>query len=186
MTIKALSLLLSVVASAAAGIDLTPTTTERMQAGMKFTELNFKENGRRITYEQPRGWSYSGGGAQIKFTPPNLTLAQSGIDQVPLPAPQTFDEETKKALQQKTLAAAPPDSQNVALVSEALNPAVINKLPTYEVVVSYQAFGQEFMLSVIYLNLPDTQLRFRTLARKQDFEKVHAAFRSSIFSWQWK
>ncbi len=41
-------------------------------------------------------------------------------------------------------------------------------------------------MSILYLNLPDTQLRFRTLARKEDFEKVHAAFRGSVFSWQWK
>ena len=62
---------------------------------------------------------------------------------------------------------------------------VLNQNHTYEVIVSYQAFGQEFMMAVIYMNLPDTQVRFRSVARKDDFEKVHTAFRRSLFSWQW-
>lgn len=187
---KTTALLLLIIAAfidtVRAAIDLTPTTTERKQAGVTFQELNFRENGRRITYEQPRGWTYSGGGPRIRFVPPESTQAYAEIDHVPLPAPQNFDEPTKKALQQQTLASVPPDSQNVAFVAEALNPVVLNQHQSYEVTISYQAFGQEFMAGVIYVNLPDTQLRFRTVARKADFEKVHTAFRRSIFSWQWR
>ena len=185
-TLLALLLAAAAIVPARAGIDFTPTVTERLQAGIKFQQLNFKENGRPITYEQPRGWSYSGAGPRIRFVPPDAPQAQADIDQSPLPAPQTFDEPTKKALQAKTLAAVPAESSHVVFVSEAANPVILNKLPTYEVTVSYQAFGQEFAMSVLYLNLPDTQLRFRTVARKADFEKVHAAFRASIYSWQWQ
>ena len=182
-------LLLSTFALAApfaqAGVDFNASTSERMLAGIKFQQLNFTENGRRITYEHPRGWAYSGAGSRIRFTPPGLTQAFAEIDQTPLPAPAPINEDVAKALQQAALASIPPDSLTPALVSEAVNPFRVNNHETYEAVLSYGAFGQEFMMGVIYVRLPDTQLRFCTVARKADFEKVHEAFRSSIFSWQW-
>ena len=185
-TVATLVLAAAGITVAKGAIDFTPTVTERKQAGITFQQLNFKEKGRVITYEHPRGWAYAGGGGGIKFTPPGLTQAYAAIEQTPLAAPQNFDEEVKKALREKTLASIPPDSQSVTLVREEADPVVVNDNHSYEVVVSYQAFGQEFMTGVIYVNLPDTQLRFRTVARKADFEKVHAAFRRSIFSWQWQ
>lgn len=184
-TLVGLSLLVVANVSRAA-IDFTPVPTEFMFSGVKFQQLLFKDNGRTVSYTQPRGWSYSGGAAKIRFTPPDVPQAQAEIEQSPLQAPQKFDDETKKALQQKTLAALPPDSANVTVVSEEMNPLLVNGNDTYAITVAYQAYGQEFVTSVLHLNTTDTQLRFRTTARKADFEKVHAAFRGSVFSWQWK
>ena len=171
--------------SANAGIDFTATEVERTLSGIKFKQLVFQQDGKKIGYQPPRGWSFTGGGSRIKFIPPEIAQAQGEIDQVQLSAPQSLDEETMKTLQRKTLESVPADSRQVTLVSEEKNPLLINKNETYEVTVSYQAFGQEFQMSVLYMNLPDTQVRFRTTARKADFEKVHKAFRGSIFSWQW-
>ena len=55
---------------------------------------------------------HAGGAGRIRFTPPGLNQAFAEIDQVPLPAPQNFDDETKKALREKALGSMPPDSQN--------------------------------------------------------------------------
>jgi hypothetical protein len=188
MKVRFLTLLLAagVSASAQGGIDFTPAVGERELAGIKFPQLYFKDNGRTVIYEHPRGWSYSGGGPRIKFTPPELTQAFAEIDQVPLTAPQNFDEPTVKALRAKTLSLVPPDSQSVVIVSEQPDPVLVNNNHSYEFIVSYNAFGQEFMMGVVYVNLPDTQLRFRTTARKPNFQTMHDAFRGSIFSWQWK
>ena len=182
-----LALFCAVASLAHAGIQFNPRVIETTTPmGFKAQYLTFSENGRSITYEPPTGWTPGGGGAAIKFTPPNLTQAVAEIDQAPLAAPQNFDEETKKALRDKTLAAVPRDSQNLAVVSEELNPVVLNHNHSYEVIISYQAFGQDFMMAVIYMNMPDTQVRFRSVARKDDFETVHTAFRRSLFSWQWQ
>ena len=187
MAKSVLALLCAGVASVHAAIEFKPHVTEATTPmGFKAHYFTFSEKGRAITYEAPRGWTHSGGGASIKFTPPGLTQAVAEIDQVPLSAPQNFDDETKKALREKTVASVPPDSQNVTAVSEELDPVVLNNNHTYEVVISYQAFGQEFMMSAIYMNMPDTQVRFRTVARKADFEAVRALFRRSLFTWQWK
>lgn len=183
---KASPLLLALVAmSVQASIDFTPERTDRVLDGVKFQQLVFHENGRSITYEQPRGWTYNASATQISFTPLNIALAQASIEQSSLPAPQNFDETTIKNLRQQVIDSVPPSSRNVTITSEEKNSVIVNRHETYEVTIAYEAFGQEFQRSIVFLNLSDTQLRFRLTARKQDFEKLHKAFRGSIFSWQW-
>ena len=184
---KSLVLLLSLigVTSIQAGIDFTPTTSERELAGIKFKQLRFNHNGRVVTYEQPKGWKYSGGGNSLKLNPPDPLRADAEIDQSRLEVPQNLDEETIKALREQVLASVPKDSQNVTVVSEEKNPFRINNHETYAVTISYVAFGQEFQRWVLFMNLPDTQVRFRFTARKAEFEKAQKAFRGSLFSWKW-
>lgn len=177
--------LVAFAASAHAGIDFRISFGETKLDGLIFKHLIFHENGKKIIYEQPAGWNYTGDASRIRLTPPNLSQAQADIEQSPLRAPQNFDEATIKSLQEKTLASVPAGSQKPKLLSEEKNPVLVNGHETYEITVGYQFSGQEFQRSILYLNLPDTQLRFRVTARKDDFEKVHKTFRGSIFSWQW-
>lgn len=182
-------LLLSVVAlatSATAAIDFTPTTGERVLEGITFKQLIFHQDGRVITYEQPLGWNYSGDAGSFKMTPPKVAQAQATIEQSPLPNPQAFDPATTQQLQQQVLASVPGGAQNVALVSEEMSPVRINQNDTYAVTVSYSYYGEDYETSVLFCNLPGLQLRFRTVARKADFDAVRRAFRGSLFSLTWQ
>lgn len=183
---KRLVLVFLPIASACASLDLTPVVGERVLDGIKFQQLSFRDNDRTITYEQPRGWNYRAEAGKLVFTPPNVTQAEAAIEQVPLPAPQTFDEETMKQLQDQVLHSAPPGSQKVELITAEKNPVMINRHETFEVTIAYQLGGIGFRRSVLFLNLPDTQVRFRVTSREGDFDKVHRAFRGSVFSWQWQ
>lgn len=174
-----------VVGPARGAIDFTPTTGERKLEGSVFKQLIFHEEGHAIAYEQPRGWTYSGGGGSIAFAPPGLAQAKAEIQQTPLSGAQKFDAATIKTLQDQVLASLPKEAQQPAIIGEENSPIMINGQPTYEVTIGYTLFGQEYQVSVLFVNLPDTQLRFRVAARKQDFEKVHRLFRGSLCSLQW-
>jgi hypothetical protein len=170
---------------AGAAIDFTPTTGERVLEGIVFKQLVFHENGRPITYEQPRGWKYSGEAAHIRFTPPEIGQAQAEIIQAPLAQPQSFDDSTRKNLQTQVLGSVPSGSQNGVIIAEEQNPLTINRQPTYTVTVGYNLSGEDYRLSVIFANLDKTQLQFRIIARKKDFGQVNRLFRGSLFSLQW-
>jgi hypothetical protein len=170
---------------AGAAIDFTPITGERVLEGVVFKQLIFHENGRAITYEQPRGWTYSGDTNHIRFTLPDIGQAQAEMAQSPLLEPQTLTGAAVKLLQSQVLASVPPGSQGATVISEEQNPITINRQQTYAVIVGYTLSGQEYRLSVIFLNLPSTRVQFRVIARKQDFEKVDRLFRASLFSLQW-
>jgi hypothetical protein len=181
-----LLLLLTALSRLFASIDFTPGHGERVLEGIKFQELYFHENGRKISYEQPRGWSYTGDSSRIRFIPPDVQQAFGEMAQVPLSAPQNFDESTIKVLQERALQAVPAESQNVVLVSAEKNPLMINQHETFEVTVAYQLYGEQYHRSVLFMNLSDTQLTFAFVARKPDFDKLHQAFRGSLCSLQWQ
>jgi hypothetical protein len=175
----------TLVGTAFGAIDLTPTTAERVLDGIKFQQLIFRDGEHSITYEPPHGWNYSGDSSQLKLTPPSVSQAQGVIEQSRLAAPQQFTEAVIKELQAKTLACVPPGSHDAAIVLEEESPVLVNRNATYEITVGYNFGNQEYQMSVLYVNLTDTQLRFRFAARKADFEKLHKSFRGSVFSWQW-
>jgi hypothetical protein len=179
-------LFLAFLSSARAGVDFTPTEGERVLEGIVFKQILFHQDGHTIAYEQPRGWTFTGNAGAIKLTPPNVSQAQATMEQSPLSAPQTLDDATTAQVRQQVLASLPNGAQNVALVAEEKNPLRINQRDTYAVTVSYNFYGQDYALSVLFVNLADTQLRFRTVARKADFEQVHRAFRASLFTLSWQ
>lgn len=178
-------LLIPAVLPTCASIDFTPVIGERIFEGIRFPQLCFHENERKISYDQPRGWTYSGDSSRIKFTPPNVSQAFGEMAQAPLPAPQDFDEATMKVLQERVLKSVPADSHDVTVATVEKNPLMINQHETFEVTVAYQLYGERYNRSVLFMNLPDTQLTFSFIARKSDFDKLHAAFRGSLCSLQW-
>ncbi len=158
---------------AQSGIDFTPTIGERTLEGIKFTELYFHENGRKmISYDHPRGWTYAADAGRIKFMPPNVRRAVGEFTQIPPPKPQNFEEATIKSLQNAMLTSLPSDSYDAVIVSSAKNPLTINQHETYEVTVAYQLYGERYQQSILFMNLPDTQLMFRFLSRQVDFRKI--------------
>ncbi|MEO5718272.1 MAG: hypothetical protein ABIR29_06840 [Chthoniobacterales bacterium] len=177
---------LAFLSGARAGVDFTPTDGQRTLEGIVFKQTIFHQNGGPISYEKPKGWTISGDSQSLKLTPPNLSQARATMEQMPLPAPQPLDEATTAKLRAEALASVPNESLNVILVAEEKNPLRINQQDTYAVTVSYNFYGQDYGLSLLFANLPDTQLRFRVVARKADFEAVNRAFRASLFTLSWE
>lgn len=176
---------LTLLGTAQGSIDFNPTSAERTLEGSVFHQLVFHENGRSIAYEPPAGWNYSGDHNTIVFTPANFPMARARIEQTDLPAPQPIDATMSEALKAQALALVPPGAQKVAFVSEEQSPIRIAGQPTYEAVIGYELYAQEYRFGVLFANVGKTQLRFRVLARKENFDKVHLPFRGSLCSLQW-
>src|SRR3979411_294718 len=86
--------IMAIAAHAGAELSLTPTVSERVQEGISFPQLCFSDSGKKVTYEQPRGWKYSVESKQkIGFFPPHSTATRAEIEAgFPL-APVEFNEE---------------------------------------------------------------------------------------------
>jgi hypothetical protein len=177
--------LLVVVISVRAGVDLTPSVTEYVAEGMKFQQLAFKDDKRRVEYEPPRGWNFDGSPNQLHLKPTGKNFAEASITAAPLAQPQPLDDSTVKVLAQQVIAALPAGSQFAKVEEEIANAVLLAGNASYEVTVSYQTMGEKFFRSELYVNLRDTQLVFRLTARKDDFQALHREFKGSIFSWHW-
>jgi hypothetical protein len=186
MRIHAAALSLALLASARAGVDFTPASEARTLEGIVFKQILFHQDGHPIAYEQPRGWTFAGDPSAMKLTPPNVSQAQATMEQSPLSGPQSFDEAAAKELHQQVLRSVPEGARDVVLVTAEKNPLRINQQETYEVTLLYNFYSEDYELSVLFANLPDTRLRFRTGARIADFEKVRREFHASLFTLSWK
>jgi len=174
---------LTIVLTAKSGIDLTPSAHEYIGEGIKYQKLIFRKDKEHVEYNPPPGWTFSGSAERVQLTPPRKSFAEALIEAVPLAAPQPLDEKIIKALEQQFISSLPSGSQFVAVVSKEQNPVPLDGSPTFEVIASYQLMGFKFLRSALFINLPDTQLIFRLVARNNDFEALHNEFKRSIFSW---
>jgi hypothetical protein len=178
-------MLVAFAISARGGIDLTPSVSEYTAEGNTFRQLTFADGKRQVVYELPRLWSYRGDRTSLHLSPSNVVRADASIQVTDLPKPQPLNDTVVAALKEQSLHAAPPGAQSVTLVAEEMNPVRLEGGDAYCVTISYQALGETFVRSALYVNLPDAQLIFRLTARKADFEPLQRAFRSSILSWHW-
>src|ERR1700719_1753152 len=163
-------LLVLFAATSAKALDLTPIVSEYVAEGITFRQLTFKDGKRQVVYEPPQRWTCRGSVSSLQLTPAKTDRADAVIQAVELNAPQTLDNKAIDALREQFLKSVPPGSQSVTLVSEEQNPVSLENGASYAVTVAYQALGETFLRSVVFVNLPETQLTFRLTARKADFE----------------
>lgn len=180
-------LILLLFGTARADLDLTPTLHEFVNEGFKYRQLLFRdsENEEQVKYIVPDRWSWRGTATSLVLTPPDKAQAEADIERAPLSIPRPLDEACVKELAQRALRSVPAESQNVSIVQQQENPVVIDGNPTVEIVLSYEAYGEAFRKSLLFLHLPDSELVFKLTARNADFEALHNVFCRSLFSWQW-
>lgn len=171
------------VASARAELVLTPRVDEFDLDGARVKQLAFQDGGKKVTYQSPRGWDYSGSATQLTLRPPKKNQAEAIITRIPLPEPGVFDDESLKKLLADPTTLAPKGSQNVAIISQEKNPLLINRKETFLVVLNYDFYGESYSRSILFVNREREQIRFQLTSRKADFRELQKAFLSSQYSW---
>ena len=169
--------------SASAQIDFTPTVREYTAGGFSHRELTFKSDKGTITFAPPAKWDVRGTGDRLRMSPPDKDFVEVSIQTLSPAVPLTFDDASLPVLEQQALREVPPAAQSVQISSRAANTIVMGPNPSFEFVVSYQALGQHFQKSVIFVGGP-APLLVRFTAPKTDYPKFNGEFRQSLFTWQ--
>lgn len=169
---------------ASAGLELTPRVEEYELDGVKLRQLVFADGDRRVTYTPPRKWQYSGGGNRLVLRPASESSAEGTITVNNLPQAQIFDETTTKRLCDEVLASVPSGATHVTLVSQQLNPLLIERKETFLVVINYDFYSYPYAKSVMFVNRQNEQVRFQLTCRRSSFSELQKAFQGSHYSWQ--
>ncbi len=172
------------IASAHAELLLMPKVSEYKADGATFKHLEFSDDEKKVTYQSPRGWDYSGSATQLTLRPPNKPQAEATITRVPLSQPGSFDDESLKKLVSEAVALLPKGSENTSVVSQEKNPLMIQGKETFLITLSYTFYGQKYGRSILILNRVNEQIRSQLTCREADFKELHRAFLGSQYSWQ--
>lgn len=185
-TFSALTACLCAANLVRAEINLTPSYTVRELEGCRFPQLEFRDEHRRVTYEMPRGWQAM---AKDKHTlalvPPNKDIVSAKIKFLPAPGTLVLDEAQLMHFKETADQLLPPGSKITAEPVVTPNPLLLNDRPTCEVELQFVLNSQRLRMSVLFVDLGESQLRFSLISRPGDFDELHAAFRESWYSWQW-
>ena len=171
---------------ARAEINLTPEPSVRELDGCKFPQLEFRDGAKKITYELPRGWTYlARDKTTLALVPPNKDLVSAKIKFIPTPGTLTLDEPQLKRLKETAPQLLPPEGKILTEPTITPNPLLFNAHPTCEIDILFALNGQRLRMSILFVDLGDSQLRFNLISRPGDFEDLHKAFQESWYSWQW-
>lgn len=171
---------------ARAEINLTPEPSVRELDGCKFPQLEFRDGAKKITYELPRGWTYLARDNQtLTLVPPSKDLVSAKIKFIPTPGTLVLDEAQLKRLKETAPQLLPPEGKILTEPTITPNPLLFNAHPTCEIDVLFALNGQRLRMSILFVDLGDSQLRFNLISRPGDFEDLHKAFQDSWYSWQW-
>lgn len=189
-------LLLASAVYAGAVLDLSPIPHEHVAQGIVYKQLKFKDATRTVVMDLPNRWTYRGSASRLQLTPPDTSFTEALLEVVPVapqppvpstaPAPRSpLDQAAMQALEQQALAAVPPGSQFVTLVSQREGVAFVDK-PRVEIVVSYQTLGEKFRRSSSFVEFADFRLVMRVTAKESEFEKISDAFYRAVLSLTWE
>jgi len=172
---------------AGAEINLTPTYAVRELDGCKFPQLEFRDTNRKITYELPKGWTCM---LRDKFTlalvpPATKDMVSARIKFIPTPGPLVLDELQLKHFKETASQLLPPESIISGEPTITPDPLLMNGHHTCEIDILFGLHSHRLRMSVLFVDLGDSQLRFNLIARPADFEELHKAFQDSWYSWQW-
>lgn len=179
LPVIALALVTSI---APASVDLTPRPTHYEVEGLKFPCVAFQSGSRQISYTPPEGWRLSGGGSRLTLSPKQVTQADATIEILPPLAPGSAL--SADALMKLACDALPRSAEKVEHLGSKENPLRIDGNGTVEVSLRYQQAGLSYRTNVILMARGSDVWRFAMSARLQDFDKINAPFRSSLYTLQ--
>lgn len=162
---------------------LVPEVTEQDLDGAKIRLLAFADDGKKVTYQPPLGWDYSGNATQLTLSPHDKVQANATVRKIPLQQPGAFGAEDIKKLVEAAPTFVPGGSERVSVVAQESNPLLINRKETFELVLDYVYYGQEFRSSILFLNRGNEQMRFQLTCRASDFPELQRTFQQSLYSW---
>lgn len=169
-----------------AEVNLTPTRSVRELEGCKFPQLEFRDGERKITYEPPRGWEAVGRDRYtLALDPPHKSMVSAKIKFIATPGRLTLDEAQLKYFGDTAHLLLPEESRMMADPVITPTPLLINEHQTCEVELQFVLHSHRLRMSVLFVDLGDTQLRFSLISNAADYDELHKAFRDSWFSWQW-
>jgi hypothetical protein len=185
-TALAISGLLAIGASSARGdLDLTPSQDVRTLERVPIMRVLFHDGAKEITYQPPRGWTCTGSQGSASLSVPDHPQAKVTIvsaARVRIPA---FDDKAEKLfVANPGLLELPKGAKNVQITEVDVNPLVVDSHPTLEVQLTYSFYGQSCAKSILLINRNGAEVSCVLDSPAPDYQALHTAFRSSIFSFE--
>lgn len=166
-------------------LDLTPQQTFRDLEGVRVPIVRFRDAGQSITYQPPTGWRVTGTEKSLQMIPGDREQAVVQLRVEIRAAPASDAAQPPEDFEKWARAYVPSMATQVERVGEAANAFMIGNASSRELLFSFALPTGRFITSVAAVDLSEKErLAVITVARREDFKKVHDDAVASLFSWQ--
>jgi hypothetical protein len=157
-----------------------------IEGGFRISEIMLKDGTARVIYCPPAGWNAGEDERCLRFHPPGISLADLTIESEKKTAARTLDAAAAERCRAWLKASIPGDSSDVEMEPDEANPGRVANCPTFGTTIAYSRGGFRYRKRVVFVFAPDSELRFTTVARIGDFDRLYPAVRRSLFTWRWE
>lgn len=164
-------------------LNLTPIPSTRELEGVSIPVLGFTDGEKKVSYQLPGGWAYTGGSNLLTLYPSDRSdvLAEfqvTALEPADPNAPPDGEAWCRRFL--------PKDALKVTLESETVSPFTLNALPSHEYIYSYVSQNRRFSASVSVIDLsPRERLSVVITAKAADFKNAREEVFRSLFTMAW-
>jgi len=168
-------------------LDFTPEFIETpLEAGIKNREVVLKDGSARVVYCPPAGWQPEEGERYLRFHPPGVSLADLTIEAEKVATRKAVEASDVERCRERLKSSVPPESSEVVMEADETNPGSVANFPTIGMTVVYTNSGVRYRKRMIFVFTADLEIRFTTVARLADFQRLYPAVRGSLFTWRWE
>ena len=160
-------------------------TTEN-EGGFKHVEIVLQDGAARVVYCPPVAWKAEEGERSLRFHAPGVSLADLTIESEKATAARVLDLAAAERCRAWLKASVPRESTDVVMEADESNPGLVAACPTFGTTVVYTSGGVRYRKRIIFVFAPDSEIRFTTVARVADFDRLYPTVRRSLFSWRWE
>ena len=179
---KLATLLLIAAATVTHALDFRPIVIESAGEGGKYSYLQFRDQGKTVTYMPPKAWLYSGQASRLGLAAPGTAGAEIDISALPLKESMAVESSNFRAFAELARRSLPAEASKVELADVTYNPLNLDGHRTIEMIFTYVIFGGPVKVSLLYAVRENELLCFRVVARPEDFDRLHQAFKLSLHS----
>jgi hypothetical protein len=180
-------LLAAIAAPTLHALEFEPTFIEtEVEGGYKNLEVVLKDGNAKVVYCPPPGWQAAPGPRRLRFFPRTVSLADLTIESDKAEPGRIVDAATLDRLHAWLKSSVPPESSDTVLEDDEAGLTSVASFPTFGMTVAYTSGGVRYRKRVIFVLTPDSNLRFTTVARVADFDRIYQAVRQSLFTWRWE
>jgi hypothetical protein len=160
--------------------------TTEIEGGVQVLEVALRDGAARVLYCPPANWKAEPGERSLRFHPPGVSLADLTIEAEKAPAGRALDAAAAERCRAWLKDSVPRESSDVVVEADESNPGSVADCPTFGTTLVYSHGGIRYRKRTVFAFAPDSEIRFTTVARVADFERLYPAVRRSLFSWRWE
>ncbi len=167
-------------------LDLTPQATFGVLEEVKIPLLTFADGQRRVTWQAPARWEFTGSGQKLTLYPREAGQSVMELQVHPREPKAATPGQTTEDLDRWVQQFLPTDALELQPAGQTTNPFTLGAIGSQEFAYTYLSDTRRFTTSIAVADLSSRERLVAIItAQTGNFSAIHQEAIGSMFRWTW-